>query len=126
MSGISLTKDEAMLLDDIFPTWIINVDPIRFSHPLRYRFRAELGFGALSAATSPVVAQEILEEIGCSFASLVCCSVVYGFELLFGLFFLSRRYGEMAIFAEIVAAFLEFVPNGLILFLLADSVVVSC
>ncbi len=49
-----------------------------------------------------------------------------GFELLFGTFFLSRRYGEMAIFVEIVDVFLEFVPHGLILFLLADSVVVSC
>lgn len=70
MSGISLTKDEAMLLDDIFPKWIINVDPIRFSHPLRYRVRAELGFGALSAATSPVVAQEILAPCVFAFASL--------------------------------------------------------
>jgi hypothetical protein len=89
-------------------------------------FRAELGFGALSAARSPVVAQKILDEIGCSFASLVCCSSVDGFELLFGSFFLSRRYGEMAIFVGIVDVFLEFVPHGLILFLLADSVVVSC
>jgi hypothetical protein len=80
----------------------------------------------MSAATSPVVAQEILEKIGCSFASLVCCSVVDGFELLFGSLFLSRRYGEMAVFVEIVHVFLEFVPHGLILFLLADSVVVSC